>query len=60
MRREPSLKQRLSKAKLESLYHHSGLSTATIAERYGAKSPQILKLMEEYGIERRSRGAGKT
>ena len=60
MPRGPSLKERLDKATLVRLYDFSGLSTVQIAERYGTKSPQILKLMEDYGIPRRSRGAGKT
>ena len=60
MPRGPSLKERLDKATLVRLYDFAGLSTVQIAERYGTKSPQILKLMEDYGIPRRSRGAGKT
>jgi hypothetical protein len=60
MARGPSLKERLDKATLESLYHQSGLSTVQIAKRYGSHSPAVLKLMDEYGIPRRSRGAGKT
>jgi hypothetical protein len=59
MPRGPSLKERLDKPTLEKLYN-SGLSTVTIVHRYGTSSPQILKLMTEYGIPRRSRGAGKT
>ena len=59
MPRGPSLKERLDKPTLVKLYEVSGLSTVQIAERYGAKSPNILKLMDEYGIPRRSRGAGK-
>lgn len=60
MPRGPSLKDRLDKSTLTRLYEVSRLSTVQIAERYGARSPQILKLMVEYGIPRRSRGAGKT
>jgi hypothetical protein len=55
-----SLKQRVDKATLERLYNQSALSTAQIAQRYGSNSPAVLKLMDEYGIPRRSRGAGKT
>ena len=55
----PSLKQRLDKATLEKVYHKDGLSTVQIAARYGSHSPNILKLMDEYGIPRRSRGAGR-
>jgi hypothetical protein len=60
MPRGPSLRERLDKATLEKLYIRSGLSTVQIGSRYGSKSPAILKLMDEYGIPRRSRGAGKT
>lgn len=59
MSRGPSLRQRLNKATLEKLYHKDGLSTVQIGARYGAHSPNILKLMDEYGIPRRSRGEGK-
>ena len=41
------------------LYESSGLSSVQIAERYGVKSPQILRLLHEYEIPRRSQGAGK-
>jgi len=60
MARGPSLKERLDKATLERLYNQSGLSTMQIAQRYGSHSPAVLKLMDEYGIPRRSRGAGET
>ena len=60
MPRGPSLKERLDKPTLEKLYKQSGLSTVQIASRYGSKSAAVLKLMNEYGIPRRSRGAGKT
>jgi hypothetical protein len=60
MPRGPSLRDRLDKGTLEKLYNQSGLSTVQIASRYGSNSPAILKLMDEYGIPRRSRGAGKT
>jgi hypothetical protein len=56
----PSLKERLDKVTLDKLYNTHGLSTVQIADRFGTRSPQILKLMSEYGIERRSRGGGKT
>lgn len=36
------------------------LSAVQIADRFGTQSPRILKLMEVYGVPRRSRGAGKT
>jgi hypothetical protein len=58
MPRGPTLRERLDKASLERLYA-SGMSTVDIAERYGTRSPSILKLMADYGIARRSRGAGK-
>jgi hypothetical protein len=31
-----------------------------IARRYGSNSPAVLRLMDDCGIPRRSRGAGKT
>ena len=58
--RGPSLRTRLDKDKLEKLYHEAGLSTVQIAARYQTQSSRIWKLMDEYGIPRRSRGAGKT
>lgn len=60
MPRGPSLRERLDKATLEKLYNQARLSTVTIAARYGSNSPAVLKLMDEYGIARRSRGAGKS
>ena len=60
MPRGPSMKERLDKTTLIKLYEASGLSTVQIAERYSVRSPQVLKLMLEYDIPRRSRGAGKT
>jgi hypothetical protein len=60
MPRGPSLRERLDKATLEKLYNQAGLTVALIAERYGTAAPNILKLMDEYGIPRRSRRAGKT
>ena len=55
----PSLKERLDKPTLLRLYEFSGMSTPQIAERYGVRATQILRLMEEYDIPRRSRGGGK-
>ena len=55
----PALKQRLDKPTLLRLYEVSGLSTVQIGERYGVRSTQILRLMDEYEIPRRSRGGGK-
>ena len=60
MPRGPSLRERLDKDTLEKLYHEAGLSTVQIAIRYGSNSPAVLKLMDEYGLARRSRWAGKT
>lgn len=60
MPRGPSLRERLDKLTLEKLYNEAGLSTVQIAQRYGSNAPAVLKLMEEYVIPRRSRGAGKT
>ena len=59
MARGPTLRERVNKETLRKLYEVSGLSTAHIAERFGAKPSQILRLMDEYKIPRRSRGAGK-
>lgn len=55
----PSLKERLDRPTLLRLYETSGLSTVQIGERYGVRSTQILRLMEEYEIPRRPRGAGR-
>jgi transcriptional regulator of aromatic amino acid metabolism len=60
MPRAASLGERLDKATLERLYNQSGLSTAQIAQRFASSSPAVLRLLDEYGIPRRSRGAGKT
>lgn len=60
MPRGPPLRDRLDKTTLEKLYNLAGLSTVQIAARYGSNSQAILKLMDDYGIPRRSRGAGKT
>jgi hypothetical protein len=59
MPRGPSLKERLDKPTLEKLYNEHRLSTSQIAERYASHGPSVLRLMEEYGIPRRTRGAGK-
>jgi hypothetical protein len=60
MPRGLSLRDRLDKATLEKLYLDAGLSTVVIAPRYGSNSSAVLRLMNEYEIARRSRGAGKT
>jgi hypothetical protein len=60
MPRGPTLRERLDKDTLEKLYNDARLSTVQIASRYGSNSPAVLRLMDEYGIARRSRGAGKT
>ena len=60
MPRGPSLRERLDKDMLHKLYTRDGLSSVQIAQRFGTQSPSVLKLMAEYGIERRSRAAGKT
>lgn len=60
MPRGPSLQERVEKPTLEKLYNQAGLSTLQIASRYASNSPAVLRLMKEYGIPRRSRGAGKT
>jgi hypothetical protein len=60
MPRGPPLKERLGKATLEKLYNQPGLCTVQIASRHGSTSPAILKLMDDYGLPRRSKGAVKT
>jgi transposase-like protein len=54
------LKERLDKATLIRLYEGAGLSIATIAQRYGSHTSNVSRLMDEYGIARRPRGAGTT
>lgn len=54
------MKECIDKVTLEKLYNKSGLSTGTIASRYGTNSQAILKLLAHYGIPRRLRGGGKT
>jgi hypothetical protein len=49
------LKERLDKTTLERLYHRAGLSYAEIAERYGTRSANVIKLMDEFGVPRRKR-----
>jgi transcriptional regulator of aromatic amino acid metabolism len=60
MPRKTPLRDRIDKATLEKLYHGHGLSTVQIAERLGSHSANVLALMKEYGIARRTRGAGKS
>jgi hypothetical protein len=57
--RAPPLRDRLDKATLEKLYNEHGLSTVEIAQRFGSHSPNVIVLMEKYGIPRRSKGGGK-
>ena len=59
MRKGP-LRHRIDKTTLQKLYSDAGLSSVAIAERYGSQPATVLTLLEEYGIPRRSRGAGKT
>jgi transposase len=40
--------------KLRDLYHNDGLSSSTIANRYGVSRPTILYWMDKFGIERRN------
>lgn len=56
----PRLRDRLDKTTLQKLYLDHELSTVQIATRYGTQSSRVLRLMDEYEIPRRSRGAGKT
>ena len=59
MIRGPKLKDRLDKATLVRLYEFSGLSTGTIAERFGVTSGKIHTLMDEYGIPRHNKRTGR-
>ena len=52
-----SLRERLDKATLEKLYCEVGLSSVQLAERFGVRPNHVRKLMAEYGIPRRPRGA---
>jgi transposase len=54
------LKDRLDKETLERLHVRDGLSYAEIAERFGTRSGNVTKLMEEYGIPRRIKRARRT
>jgi hypothetical protein len=58
MRAAP-LRERLDKTTLERLYWCHNLTTVEIAERYGSHSPNVVVLMQKYGIPRRTRGGGK-
>jgi hypothetical protein len=58
MTRLPPLRERLDKATLEKLYVKDGLTTVEIAERFASHSPNVVVLMQKYGIPRRPRGAG--
>ena len=60
MSRGPSLEERLNRRTLEKLYNDDRLSSVQIGARYGARSPQVLNLLDEYRIPRGSRGSGKT
>jgi hypothetical protein len=54
------LKDRLDKETLECLHLRHGLSYVEIAERFGTRSGNITKLMDEYGIPRRIKRARRT
>ena len=54
------LKDRLDRETLERLHLRAGLSYVEIAERFGTRSSNIIKLMDEYGIPRRVRRARRT
>ena len=51
------LKDRLDRETLERLYNQAGLSYVEIAERFGTRSSNVIRLMDEYGIERHRRRA---
>lgn len=53
------LKERLDKQTLQRLYHQSGLSYVEIGERFGTRSANVIKLMDEYRIPRRTRSPRK-
>lgn len=58
MPRIASLRQRLDRPKLEKLVQ-SGVPTVRIAERFGSHPANVNKLMDEYGLARRTRSAAK-
>lgn len=49
------LRERLDRETLERLYHGAGLTYVEIAERFGTRSGNVIKLMDDYGIPRRKR-----
>ena len=53
------LRDRLDQAKLEKLYVGAKLTTTVIAERFGTRASNIRRLMDDYGMPRRTRRAGK-
>ena len=53
------LRERLDKETLDRLYHDVGLSYFEIAERFGTRSANVIKLMDQYGIQRRTRCSRK-
>lgn len=59
MSRSPSLRERLDMATLEKLYTEHGLPTLQIALRFGSNSPAVQRLVNEYGIHRRTTGGSK-
>jgi hypothetical protein len=54
-----TLADRLTKEQLEKLYLKDGLSTIQIAQRFASNREAVRKLLKGYGIELRTRGAGK-
>jgi len=55
MVRARPLHERITKAYLESLYIHHGLSTLQLAERLGTNRESIRLLIHRYGIAMRSK-----
>jgi hypothetical protein len=60
MPRPMALREALDREKLSKLYLTEGLSTVVIGRRFGVSATAVLKLLNEYGIPRRTRGGGKT
>lgn len=54
----PRLEGRVSKAQLERLYVHEGLSTLALADRLGTNRESVRLLIHRYGLAMRTQGAG--
>jgi hypothetical protein len=54
-----TLRDRLNQATLEKLYVGAQLTTTVIAERFGTRASNIRRLMDDYGMPRRTQRIGK-